>query len=166
MNQREPNGVPNRSAFIEVNSSRLRQRGCLRQTPAGVSDRHSLLKVPGTRKTKMKSDHLSFRPGFRLSVGNSKSQAAVMVLTVGGKEGGPDNLHKGADQWLLVTEGTGQAVVNGRAKKLKPGTMILIEAGDRHEIRNTGRTLLKTVSIYVPPAYRDEETELAAGRSE
>jgi hypothetical protein len=33
-----------------------------------------------------------------------------------------------------------------------------------HEIRNTGRSLLKTVSVYVPPAYRDEETALPAGR--
>jgi len=29
---------------------------------------------------------------------------------------------------------------------------------------DTGRTLLKTVSVYVPPAYRDEEKELPAGR--
>jgi mannose-6-phosphate isomerase-like protein (cupin superfamily) len=114
----------------------------------------------------MKSDQLSFRPGFRLSVGNVRSQAAVMVIPTAGKEGGPDNLHKGADQWLLVTEGVGEAVINGRAKKLRQGTMLLIEAGDRHEIRNTGRALLKTVSVYVPPAYRDEETELPAGRSE
>jgi mannose-6-phosphate isomerase-like protein (cupin superfamily) len=114
----------------------------------------------------MKSDQLSFRPGFRLSVGNTRSQAAVMVLAVGGKEGGSDNLHKGADQWLLVIEGSGEATINGRAKQLKPGTMVLIEAGDRHEIRNIGRSLLKTVSVYVPPAYRDEETELPAGRSE
>ena len=50
--------------------------------------------------------------------------------------------------------------------RLKAGTIVLIEAGDRHEIRNTGRTLLKTVSVYVPPAYRDEENELPAGRAE
>jgi mannose-6-phosphate isomerase-like protein (cupin superfamily) len=114
----------------------------------------------------MKSDQLSFRPGFRLSVGNVRSQAAVMVLSVGGKEGGPDNFHRGADQWLFVVEGTGAAIINGRKASLKPGTIVLIEAGDRHEIRNTGRSLLKTVSVYAPPAYRNEETELAAGRSE
>jgi len=112
----------------------------------------------------MQSDYLSFRPGFRLSVCNARSQAAVMVLAVGGTEGGPDNLHHGADQWLYVVEGSGIAVVNGRKIKLKIGTMLLIEAGDRHEVRNTGRRLLKTVSVYVPPAYRDEETELPAGR--
>jgi mannose-6-phosphate isomerase-like protein (cupin superfamily) len=87
-----------------------------------------------------------------------------MVLPVGGTEGGSDNFHRGADQWLYVVEGTGIAVVNGRKLKLKSGTLVLIEAGDRHEIRNTGRSLLKTVSIYLPPAYRDEEEELPAGR--
>jgi mannose-6-phosphate isomerase-like protein (cupin superfamily) len=112
----------------------------------------------------MKSDQLSFRPGFRLSVGNARSQAAVMVLPAGGKEGDPDNNHRGADQWLFVVEGTGAAIINGHKTILKTGMMVLIEAGDRHEIRNTGRSLLKTVSVYVPPAYRDEETELPAGR--
>lgn len=112
----------------------------------------------------MKSDQLSFRPGFRLSTGNARSQAAVMVLAVGGKEGGPDNLHRGADQWLFVVEGTGAAIINGHKTGLKPGKLVLIEAGDRHEIRNTGRSLLKTISVYVPPAYRDEQTELPAGK--
>jgi mannose-6-phosphate isomerase-like protein (cupin superfamily) len=112
----------------------------------------------------MKRDQLSFRPGFRLSVSNARSQAAVMVLAAGGKEGGPDNCHRGADQWLLVVEGTGRAIINGRSLALGPGTLVLIEKGDRHEIRNTGRSLLKTASVYVPPAYRDEENELPAGR--
>jgi mannose-6-phosphate isomerase-like protein (cupin superfamily) len=112
----------------------------------------------------VKSDQLSYRPGFRLSMGNARSQAAVMVVAPGGKEGGPGNLHRGADQWLLVVEGTGLAIINGHKTSLRSGTIVLIEAGDRHEIRNTGRSLLKTVSVYVPPAYRDEETELPAGR--
>ena len=63
-----------------------------------------------------------------------------------------------------MVEGSGIATINGHKNKLKAGTIVLIEAGDRHEIRNTGRTLLKTVNVYVPPAYRDEETELPAGR--
>jgi mannose-6-phosphate isomerase-like protein (cupin superfamily) len=113
----------------------------------------------------MKSDQLSFRPGFRLSASNAKSQAAVTVLAVGGKEGGSHNLHKSADQWLYVVEGSGVAITNGHRARLKAGTIVLIEAGDRHEIRNTGRTLLKTVSVYVRPAYRDQENELLAGQA-
>jgi hypothetical protein len=42
--------------------------------------------------------------------------------------------------------------------------MLLIEAGDTHEIRNTGRSLLKTPSVYVPPAYTKSGDELPRGR--
>ena len=67
---------------------------------------------------------------------------------------------------LMMGPGCGTAVINGHKTRLKTGMMVLIEAGDRHEIRNNGRSLLKTVSVYVPPAYRDEETELPAGRGD
>jgi hypothetical protein len=40
----------------------------------------------------------------------------------------------------------------------------LIEHGDLHEIRNTGRALLKTLNFYVPPAYDAEGNELRAGK--
>jgi mannose-6-phosphate isomerase-like protein (cupin superfamily) len=112
----------------------------------------------------VKSDQLAFRQGFRVSIGNARSQAAVMVLPPGGCEGGSDNRHARADQWLLITDGKGVAVINGRKIALRPGKLLLIEAGDRHEVRNTGRSLLKTVSIYLPPAYRGNGDELPAGR--
>jgi mannose-6-phosphate isomerase-like protein (cupin superfamily) len=48
--------------------------------------------------------------------------------------------------------------------RLKAGSLVLIERGDRHEIRNTGRTLLKTLNIYVPPAYTKSGEALPAGR--
>lgn len=108
---------------------------------------------------------MTFRPGFRVSIGNTRSQAAAMVLGPSGQEGGSHNRHAGADQWLLVIEGSGVAVINGHKVGLKAGKILLIEAGDRHELRNTGRGLLKTVSVYLPPAYRSDGTELPAGRS-
>lgn len=39
-----------------------------------------------------------------------------------------------------------------------------IEAGDMHEIRNTGRSLLKTVNVYLPPAYDADGEELPPGK--
>lgn len=112
----------------------------------------------------MITDVLTFQTGFRVGIGNGRSQCAVMVLAKGGCEGGPDNKHKGADQWLFVLSGSGEATVNGRKVPLRAGTMMLIERGDTHEIRNTGRSLLKTVSVYVPPAYARSGDELPAGR--
>jgi len=112
----------------------------------------------------MKHETLKFQKGFRVSVGNKKSQGAVMVLGPGDSEGGPDNRHRGADQWLYVSEGSGGAIINGRKIVLKAGSLVLIEAGDTHEIRNTGRPLLKTVNIYLPPAYDGEGDELPPGK--
>jgi mannose-6-phosphate isomerase-like protein (cupin superfamily) len=113
----------------------------------------------------MKREHLQFTKGFRVSIGNKKSQAAVMVLSAGGAEGGPDNRHRGADQWLIITRGRGVAIINGRKTALKAGSIVLIEAGDTHETRNTGKDLLKPVSIYVPPAYDSRGRELPPGRA-
>ena len=56
------------------------------------------------------------------------------------------------------------AKVNGKRHALREGTLMLIERGDRHEIRNTGRDLLRTLNIYVPPAYDSQGDELPAGK--
>jgi mannose-6-phosphate isomerase-like protein (cupin superfamily) len=113
----------------------------------------------------MKHKALRFGKGFRLAFANARAQAAEMVLPPGGKEGGPDNAHRGADQWLFVVEGTGVAIVNGRRQRLRPGVLLLIEKGDTHEIRADGNSDLKTLNVYVPPAYKDEDTPLPAGKS-
>jgi mannose-6-phosphate isomerase-like protein (cupin superfamily) len=55
--------------------------------------------------------------------------------------------------------------VNGRRVTLREGTLLLIEKGDTHEIRNSGRAMLKTLSIYVPPAYTKGGDELPRGRA-
>jgi mannose-6-phosphate isomerase-like protein (cupin superfamily) len=108
--------------------------------------------------------HLRFGRGFRVAVGNARSQAASMTLAPGAAEGGPDNRHRGADQWLFVQAGSGVAIVNGRRLTLRAGSVVLIERGDRHEIRNTGRTALRTLNIYVPPAYTKGGNELPRAR--
>lgn len=112
----------------------------------------------------MKAYRLKFGKGFRVRPGNRSSQAAEMVLPPGDSEGDSHNRHRGADQWLFVVSGTGTALVNGRARKLAPGSLLLIERGDEHEIRSTGRALLRTLNIYVPPAYRLDGNPLPRGR--
>ena len=112
----------------------------------------------------MKRKRLRFGKGFRVALGNRRSQAAEMVLPPGDAEGNAHNRHRGADQWLYVESGRGEARVNKRRYKLEAGTLLLIERGDEHEIRNTGRGLLKTLNFYVPPAYSRDGEELPAGK--
>ena len=113
----------------------------------------------------MKRKHLRFGEGFRVAVGNERSQAAEMVLGPGDCEGGSDNRHRGADQWLYVLSGTGTATVNGKRYPLRAGSLVLIERGDTHEICNSGRTPLRTLNFYVPPAYTDGGDLLPRGHS-
>ena len=86
-------------------------------------------------------------------MGNARSQMATMVIPVGGSEGGPDNNHRGADQWLFVVAGKGSMTVAGKRIRLRPSCLILIERGKNHEIRNLGTTSLVTLNCYIPPAY-------------
>ena len=112
----------------------------------------------------MKRKRLRFGEGFRVAFGNRRAQAAEMVLAPGDGEGSGDNRHRGTDQWVYVVSGTGSATVNRRRYALRAGTVMLIERGDQHEIRNTGRAPLRTLNIYVPPAYTKGGDELPRGR--
>jgi mannose-6-phosphate isomerase-like protein (cupin superfamily) len=112
----------------------------------------------------MKKKSLRFGKGFRIALGNRRSEAAEMVIAPGDAEGDPGNRHRGSDQWLFVLSGTGVATVNDKRYRLKQNVLLLIEHGDRHEIRNNGKTLLRTLNFYVPPAYTKGGDTLPRGR--
>jgi mannose-6-phosphate isomerase-like protein (cupin superfamily) len=108
---------------------------------------------------------LRFGREFSVVITNRRAQAVTMVLAVGDCEGGPDNRHRGSDQWLFVISGSGMAVISGKQQRLRAGTLLLIERGATHEIRNTGRTRLKTLNLYVPPAYTSKGDPLPRGKN-
>lgn len=112
----------------------------------------------------MKTKQLRFGKGFRVAFDVRRAQAAEMVLAPGDSEGGPDNRHRGAEQWLYVVSGTGVAKVEDRRVPLKAGRLLLIERGERHEIRNTGRTPLRTLNFYSPPAFDADGDPKGPGR--
>ena len=87
-----------------------------------------------------------------------------MVLAPGDKEGGADNRHRGADQWLYVLSGSGEAIVGRRRHKLRAGSLLLIERREKHQISNNGRGLLRTLNLYVPPAYRKDGNPRSRGK--
>jgi len=109
--------------------------------------------------------NLRFGKGFSVALSNKRAQAATMVIAPGDCEGGPDNRHRGADQWLFVLSGSGVAILSSKKHRLRAGSLVLIEKRTTHEIRNTGRTPLKTLNVYVPPAYRADGDELPRGKS-
>lgn len=113
----------------------------------------------------MKRKQVRFGQGFKVILGNTRAQAAQMVIAPGESEGGPKNCHRGADQWLFVVAGQGKAKIGKRRVPLRAGSLLLIEHGDRHQILNTGRAALRTLNLYTPPAYTKSGEELPAARS-
>ena len=104
----------------------------------------------------MKIWSIRFDKDWQIVGRTDRSQAAFMEIAPGDSEGGPGNRHPG-DQWMIVLEGTGRALIEGTAHDLEPNTLLLISAGETHEIRNTGSSPLRTVNVYAPPAYGPDE---------
>jgi mannose-6-phosphate isomerase-like protein (cupin superfamily) len=85
------------------------------------------------------------------------SQAAMMTIAPRKSTSeASDNEHAWAEQWLYVVAGEGVAHAGKKRVKLGPGSLVLIEKGEPHQIENTGTTPLVTLNIYAPPAYDDE----------
>lgn len=90
--------------------------------------------------------------GFHVIARTGRSQAATMTLHPGEAAGGPENRH-GSDQWMYVVAGHGLALVEGQKVSLAAGDLLMIEAGERHEVRCLGDKPFETLNIYAPPAY-------------
>ena len=95
-------------------------------------------------------------------VATDKAQAAVMQLASGeSSDEELSNEHPASEQWLFVVSGSGTATVVSRSGqrrqiKLGKGTLLVIEEGELHQIKNTGKRTLDTINFYVPPAYRSD----------
>lgn len=96
---------------------------------------------------------LTPKQGFSVLESTRHSQAATLVLQPQQSTGGPQNEHAASDQWLYVLSGEGRAVVGSETAELGPGALLLIEAGEKHEISNTGDRPLETVNFYALTAY-------------
>jgi mannose-6-phosphate isomerase-like protein (cupin superfamily) len=94
-----------------------------------------------------------FDADFKVLHSTRRSQAAIMVLKAGESTGGDDNRHENSDQWMYVMQGTGTAEINGEEVDIVPGSLLLIEAGENHMIKNTGVKNLETINFYSPPEY-------------
>lgn len=112
----------------------------------------------------MRHKMLAFAEGFRVAVTVREGQVAEMTIAPGDSEGGPQNRHRGADQWLFVVDGEGTAIVDGAMQPLQAGSLLVVEHGEHHEIRNTGTRPLKTLNFYYPPAFDAEGDPVGPGK--
>ena len=79
-------------------------------------------------------------------------QLVVMALRPGDEIG--MEVHD-VDQFFRVEEGAGEAVIDGARSALQSGSAVVVPAGARHNIVNTGPKALKLYTLYAPPHHKD-----------
>lgn len=70
-----------------------------------------------------------------------KSMTAGSLRLNAGATPHPPHEHP-EEEFMLITEGTGEMTVNGKLSKVAPGTMMYCAAGKLHGIVNTGKAPL------------------------
>lgn len=78
----------------------------------------------------------------------------LVVMSLNPKEEIGVELHE-LDQFFRVEEGTGEALIEGLRTEISAGFAILIPAGTKHNIINTGKVPLKLYTLYAPPNHRE-----------
>ena len=88
---------------------------------------------------------------FEVLQETERSQTAV--ITIGpGEDAGPEEVHAG-DQVIYVIEGEARVRLGPATHTAGPGACVMIPAGTRHHVENTGRTPLFCLTVYAPPVY-------------
>lgn len=94
-------------------------------------------------------------------------QLVLMSLAPGEELG--EEVHETTDQFFRVEEGNGEVVIDGRETRIESDIAIIVPAGARHNVRNTGHKPLKFYTLYAPPEHPDgtvHRTKADAERAE
>jgi len=91
---------------------------------------------------------------FRHVLYTGKYSQLVLMSLLPGEEIGAE-VHETHDQFFRFEEGTGLVEIDASKYKVKDGDCIIVPAGARHNVTNTGKTKLKLYTIYSPPEHID-----------
>ncbi|MEO5773518.1 MAG: cupin domain-containing protein [Sphingomicrobium sp.] len=80
-------------------------------------------------------------------------QLVLMTLQPGDEIG--EEVHDDRDQFFRVEEGRGVVDIDGRENPVEDDFAVIVPAGARHNVRNTGNQPLRLYTIYGPPEHLD-----------
>lgn len=80
-------------------------------------------------------------------------QLVLMALRPGEEIG--EEVHHDRDQFFRIEQGEGEVEIDGVRTRIQGDFGIVVPAGARHNVRNTGRTPMRLYTLYGPPEHRD-----------
>jgi mannose-6-phosphate isomerase-like protein (cupin superfamily) len=93
----------------------------------------------------------------RVLFSGSNLQLVVMAIPPGEDVG--VETHQDHDQFIRIESGAGTAIMDGKKTALKDGMAIVVPAGTKHNVINTGKEVLKLYTVYGPPEHPDGTVE-------
>lgn len=90
---------------------------------------------------------------FRTVLYTAQHSQLVLMSLLPGEEIG-EEVHR-LDQFLRIEEGVGRAILDGVSHDIADGSAIVVPEGTRHNVINTGKTVLKLYTVYSPPNHID-----------
>ena len=94
-------------------------------------------------------------------------QLVLMILQPGDEIGA--EVHEDRDQFFRIESGSGEVRIDGKATPIKDDDAVIVPAGARHNVVNTGDKPLTLYTLYGPPEHRDgvvHKTKAEADASE
>lgn len=91
---------------------------------------------------------------FRRVLYTGRQMQLVLMALQPGEEIG-EEVHGRRDQFFRVEQGEGEVWIDGAMTKIKSDMAIIVPAGARHNIKNTGERPLKLYTLYAPPEHVD-----------
>lgn len=92
---------------------------------------------------------------FRRVLYTGKNLQLVLMTLKPGEEIG-EEVHEDRDQFFRVEEGRGEVLIDGKANPVEDDFAVIVPAGARHNVRNTGDEPLKLYTLYGPPEHKDK----------
>ena len=80
-------------------------------------------------------------------------QLVLMTLPPGCDIG--EEVHEDRDQFFRIEEGEGVIKIDGEANRVEDDYAVIVPAGARHNVINTGSEPLRLYTLYAPPEHRD-----------
>jgi mannose-6-phosphate isomerase-like protein (cupin superfamily) len=80
-------------------------------------------------------------------------QLVLMTLQPGSEIG--EEVHEDHDQFFRIEKGEGEVWIDGTRSKIKADDAVIVPAGARHNVVNTGNAPLHLYTIYGPPEHYD-----------
>ncbi|HEV2569125.1 cupin domain-containing protein [Sphingomonas sp.] len=81
-------------------------------------------------------------------------QLVLMTLKPGEEIG--EETHPDRDQFFRFEQGEGVVMIDGKKNKVEDDFGVIVPAGAKHNVINTGKEPLKMYTIYGPPEHKDK----------